>query len=353
MSADRMILGQGTNAVFSMDSQETGLNNNVIVAASCGGGKTLSIMEPRLIETHHSSLIVTVSKRRIVEKYTDMFLTRGYEVLDLNFVQPEKSTIAYDPMEYIKDSGDITFLASALVKSNPRKACTTADPFWDDISISLLSALIALVQKDIFKPTFADVLELNDLLTIKEDGDCISTSLDSRFDELARRDPHSFAVTSWNSFKNLPIKTANCVYGTLNTTLDKIFTPQLRRMIADKKKIAFERLASRKTVLFVSTSAVNPSLSAYPHDEALCYVDVRPVGNPILESLTPAVRTYTNERPARIQAENRRFEKYKDNKIYSICYVPFQCAGKPIGIPDELSGVDYIRLMRDIPGEVG
>ena len=263
MSADRMILGQGTNAVFSMDSQETGLNSNVIVAASSGCGKTLSIMEPRLIETHHSSLIVTVSKRRIVEKYTDMFRSRGYEVLDLNFVQPEKSTIAYDPMEYIKDSGDITFLASALVKSNPRKACTTADPFWDDISISLLSALIALVQKDIFKPTFADVLELNDLLTIKEDGDCISTSLDSRFDELARRDPHSFAVTSWNSFKNLPIKTANCVYGTLNTTLDKIFTPQLRRMIADKKKIAFERLASRKTVLFVSTSAVNPSLSAY------------------------------------------------------------------------------------------
>lgn len=93
--------------------------------------------------------------------------------------------------------------------------------------------------------------------------------------------------------------------------------------------------------------------SLYPHDEALCYVDVRPVGNPILESLTPAVRTYTNERPARIQAENRRFEKYKDNEIYSICYVPFQCAGKPIGIPDELSGEDFIRLMRDIPGEVG
>ena len=263
MSADRMILGAGQNASFSMNSNLTGLNNNVIVAASSGGGKTVSIMEPRLLETFHSSLIVTVSKRRIVEKYTDMFLERGYEVLDLNFVHPEQSTIAYDPLKYIKDSGDITFFASALVKSNPRKSITTADPFWDDISISILSAMIALVRETKIHPTFVDVLKLNDQLTIQEDGDGIATSLDSDFAALARKDPFCFAVTSWNSFKNLPPKTANCAYGTLNTTLDKIFTPQLRSMIEKKQKISFEQLASRKTVLFVSTSAVTPSLHAF------------------------------------------------------------------------------------------
>ena len=73
MIKERMILGEGSNAVFSMDPNETGLNNNVIVCASSGGGKTMSLMEPRLLETSDSSLIVTVTKRRIVDKYKSIF----------------------------------------------------------------------------------------------------------------------------------------------------------------------------------------------------------------------------------------------------------------------------------------
>ena len=46
MIKERMILGEGSNAVFSMDPNETGLNNNVIVCASSGGGKTMSLMDP-------------------------------------------------------------------------------------------------------------------------------------------------------------------------------------------------------------------------------------------------------------------------------------------------------------------
>ena len=86
MKADRIILGEGFNAVFSTDCNETGLNNNVIVCACSGGGKTMSIIEPRLLETFNSSLIVTCTKRRIVDKYRDVFLERGYTVQDLNFV---------------------------------------------------------------------------------------------------------------------------------------------------------------------------------------------------------------------------------------------------------------------------
>ena len=59
------------------------------------------------------------------------------------------------------------------------------------------------------------------------------------------------------------MRTASCVYGTLNTTLDTIFSPELRKMISHKDKVDFEKLASSKTVLFVSTSAVNPSLNCF------------------------------------------------------------------------------------------
>lgn len=263
MKSDKMILGEGQNAVYSTDSNETGLNNNVIVCASSGGGKTCSILEPRLLATFNSSLIVTCTKRRIVDKYRDVFLKRGYTVLDLNFVRPTDSDVAYDPLAYVSSYSDITFLAESIVKANPRKDNTTADPYWDDCSISLLSALISYVLMTVDNPTFADVLRLNDSLTITEGGSRIETSLDNRFAHIAQKDPHCFAVTCWNSFKVLPIKTASCVYGTLNTTIDTIFSPELRKMIDSKKRVDFERFANHKTVLFITTSAVNPTLNCF------------------------------------------------------------------------------------------
>lgn len=262
MKTDKMILGE--NAVYSTNCNETGLNNNVLVCASSGAGKSVSILEPRLLETFNSSLVVTVTKRRLVDKYKGVFKDRGYNVLDLNFVKPEDSTVSFDPLAYVSSYSDITFLAESIVMSNPRKGNNNiADPYWDEAGSSLMSALIsyALMTED--KPTFTDVLELVDNLNIKDSGSGITTSLDAKFERLARKDPNCFAVTCWNSFKVLPIKTAKCVYGTLNTTIDTIFSPELRKMIDNKKNVDFEQLASQKTILFVSTSAVNPSLNCF------------------------------------------------------------------------------------------
>ncbi len=260
-SADMMILGEGI--AYTTDSNITGLNNNVIVCGSSGCGKTLSVIEPRLINTYNSSLVVTVTKRRIVDKYKDVFTERGYNVLDLNFSDPVHSSAAYDPLAYIKSAescADISFLAQSIVKANHRHQ-SSADPYWDEAATSLLSALISYVLIVEDNPSFADVLELNDTLNIIESGSRIETTLDSKFELLAKLDPHSFAVSCWNSFRVLPVKTASCVYGTLNTTLDNVFSEDIRRMIARKKKIDFEKLASEKTILFVTSSTVNPAIN--------------------------------------------------------------------------------------------
>ena len=41
MKADRMILGDGPECVFSTDTDMTGINNNVLVVGGSGSGKTL------------------------------------------------------------------------------------------------------------------------------------------------------------------------------------------------------------------------------------------------------------------------------------------------------------------------
>jgi len=261
MVADRMILGE--NAIYSTDCNETGLNNNVLVCGSSGCGKTMSISEPRLLETFNTSLIATVTKRRIVNKYRKVFEERGYIVEDLNFIRPTESNISYDPLQYVNSYSDITFLAESIVKANPRKDKSSADPYWDEAATSLLSAEIAYVLMTKENASFADVLELHDGIDFRESGGQIATSLDRKFEYLSEKDPGCFAVSCWKSFHQLPIKTASCIFGTLNTTIDTIFSPELRKMMSMKKKVDFEQLATKKTILFVSTSAVNPALHCF------------------------------------------------------------------------------------------
>lgn len=54
-------------------------------------------MEPRILETFNKSLIATVTKRRIVKKYSVVMKKRGHKVLDLNFVHPSEGNCGYAP----------------------------------------------------------------------------------------------------------------------------------------------------------------------------------------------------------------------------------------------------------------
>ena len=260
---DRLILGDGENCIFSSDSQKTGLNNNILVIGASGCGKTVSIMEPRILETFKKSLIATVTKRRIVKKYAVLMKKRRYTVWDLNFVHPGEGNCGYDPLRHIGSYNDITFLARSIVLANPQKERSNSDPYWDDGATSLLSAEISYVLMTRENPTFADVLDFHSKLTFDEWNGVISTNYDKKFDYLAQKDPTCFAVSCWKTFRQLPVKTASCIFSALNTTIDSIFTPELKKIFRLKKMVDLEKLASEKTVLFITTSPVNPSLNSF------------------------------------------------------------------------------------------
>lgn len=258
MVADKMILGK--NAVYSTDSSETGLNNNILVVGGSGSGKTTSILEPRLLETFNSSLVISVSKKRLISQYDPLFKKRGYRTLILDFTDPDNSQACYDPLAYLCSYDDVSFLADAIVMSSPHKqGVRSSDPYWDQCSASLLAALITYTLIKQENATFSDVLDTFNGLEFSTDGSVITTNYDHQFDQIRNLDPYCFAVTCWGAFRKLPPKTAGCVYSTLHTALDA-FTPELRKNIRNGVPVDIERMASEKTVLWVITSAVNPSL---------------------------------------------------------------------------------------------
>lgn len=260
---DQVILGDGFDCMFSTDCGETGLNNNVLVVGGSGSGKTMSVAEPFLLESFRRSIIATVTKRKIVNKYTPLLRSRGYDVWDLDFVHPERGNIAYDPLNYIGSDYDITFAARSVVMANPKKERSNADPYWDEAAISLLAAMIAYVRMTKNNANFADVLEMLDNLTFEEYSGQISTNYDREFEVLEEKDASNFAVSNWRNFKRLPIRTASCVFGTLNTAIASVFNSELRSMFRMKKKVDFEYLAKKKTALFITSSPVNPAINCF------------------------------------------------------------------------------------------
>lgn len=224
----------------------------------------MSYAEMCLLRTTESSLLVTLSKRRMVDLYSSWLADRGYRVYDLNLVEPETGNVAFDPMHYIEKQADVIFLAQSIVMANPRKeTAVTADPFWDDAAISLLASLIAYQIHIHTKPRFEDVYRMFSRLKIIERGDSIETTLDDLFDRVSNDPGAEFAFQCWKTFRYAPMRTAGSIYSSLSVTMDTLFSPELRATMCGKPSVDFTSLTEEKSVLFVTTSAVNPSLDAF------------------------------------------------------------------------------------------
>lgn len=264
MRSDKRIFGE--NVTFSTNCKETGLNNNVLVYGTSGCGKTMSVAEPLLLQTYNTNLVVTVTKRRLVKKYTPLFKKRCYKVLDLNFTNPDDSTVSFDPLEYVRTFSDMSFLAKSIVGiTYSKNTNSSADPYWEQCAVSMLTAEIALCLAKSSGPraTLADVLDMHDSIRFSESNDGVSTNIDDLFEKYKNTKRGAHAYNCWKTFKQAPFRTASCIFSTLNTTLDTIFTHDIRKMMKLDKKLDFTKLGSEKTVLFVTTSAVNPALNSF------------------------------------------------------------------------------------------
>ena len=260
MKHDKIIVAQGCE--YSSDTKSTGINNNQIVVGGSGSGKTMSITEPCLLHTNNRNLIVTVTKKRIVSKYVPLLKKKGYNVNILDFTDFKNSTIGFDPLRFVDTPEEIAFLARSLVMANPNKQDSKADPYWDEASISLISALIGAARWQKSNATFADVVKLFNGLRINYSQSNIHTNYDHLFARLNRDEPENPAFMHWESFCHLPGRTAACVMSALSVCMTSLFSQNILGVFNTQDQIDIAKLAEKKNVLFVVTSPVNLSLAS-------------------------------------------------------------------------------------------
>lgn len=265
-----MILGE--NQYYSRNCYETQLNNNVVVVGTSGAGKTRSIVKPNLLQAT-GSYVVSDPKGNLAKEMGPYLESKGYRVLCLDFIHPEKS-MGYNPLAYCRTTKDIQKLAYILVyemnqsNGNSRKG-GSYDPFWDESSVMLLSAIIGyLKEKELYdkeKGTLLSVLEL-----IKMGNRVASSSsprgksmldevMKKHKEKMERLNEHSWAFDRYCEYNTAPDKTHATINVCAIAKLSTIDTLETRKMLFNND-IDFSSVGQQPTALFVQVSDTDRSM---------------------------------------------------------------------------------------------
>ena len=272
---DFLILGDGPKGTYSMDPSVSAVNNNVLVISGTGGGKTKSVVEANLLHAYHQSMVVLLTKRRLLDQYAPLLKNRGYDVKVLDLVHPERANIGYDPMLHLKDETDIICLSKALVSSS---GCTSDnDPYWENSAADLFTAFVKLERLLYGKDArMEDVLSsiYKVALVQKVGGKCYVPDVDDiTMSELKTLPPtNQFMILqdkepemsmNWNQYYYNGDTTKACIRSMLFSAVNSVLTKGIQQVMKKREQLEFKDLVNRKSVLFILTSPVNPALHPF------------------------------------------------------------------------------------------
>ncbi|MCR4618760.1 MAG: type IV secretory system conjugative DNA transfer family protein [Lachnospiraceae bacterium] len=254
------------NMVYPADSSVTGINLNEIIVGATGCGKSMSLAYPRLAHTYDSSIVIPITKGDIMKKFSKLFKSRGYKVHVMDFTKPEKSTIIYDPLDYVKTNEDAIHLAKSIVKS-AQDGKGSYDPFWDNAAESVIASIVLLLKENEKnggkKASFDDLIEMFRNMKLNTRGSRTNTSIDCLFDELDKKKPGNKASMLFTTLRMAPEKTAGTIYCCVNNVIDKFMSESITRFVSTDKKISFRELGKKKSVLFIKSSPMNTALYSF------------------------------------------------------------------------------------------
>ena len=233
-----------------LDMREIYRNVNIMIIGGSGTGKTRYFVKPNLMQMN-SSYIITDPKGELYRDTAYMLEQNGYDIKVLNLKDPSY-TDGYNPFHYVEDENDIDVLSETIMKNTlgKDKKANTGDPFWENSSKALLSALLhytnRLEEKD---RNLITVFKL--LLEGKMEDEGEITELDIRFEELDEDHP---GKNYYEIFRLAPMRTRNSILISLGTQLAFLGSQKVRNVVVkdtmelrnhDKKRAIFVIIPKR------------------------------------------------------------------------------------------------------------
>jgi len=228
---------------------------HTLVIGATGSGKTQSTVLPtvKVLAKKGESIICTDPKGEIYEKTGNMLLDRGYNIIILNFRNPQKGN-AWNPLSlpyrlYTHENKDkaIELLDDLALNILYEENNGNADPFWEKTSADYFSGL-ALAM---FEDTTEEKININSIsltTTVGEDKCGGSTYVKEYF---ALKDPNSPAYINASGTIMAPSETKGSIIAVFKQKI-KLFSSRenLSEMLSHSD-FDMESIGKQKTAVFI------------------------------------------------------------------------------------------------------
>ncbi len=226
-----------------------------LVIGATGSGKTQTVILPMVysLAKAKESMIITDPKGEIYEKTSNMLRSRGYQILLLNFRDPQNGN-AWNPMSLpyqIYKSGNqdkaielLDDLALNILYDDSNK---NADPFWEKTSADYFSG-VALGLFEDAKPEEININSISLATTVGEEKFGGSTYIKEYF---AGKDPASAAAINASSTIMAPSETKGSILSVFKQKVKLFASRENLSEMLSHSDINLESIGERPTAVFI------------------------------------------------------------------------------------------------------
>ncbi len=261
------------------DSFATRFNGNDLIIGSSSAGKTGSYVTPNIIRLENS-LVVADTKGLLVRKYSSYLKKKGFKVINVDFVHPEKSA-KYNILDEVRwyekktrvdgknvkkkfySQQDLREIARLLIPDGQDD-----DPFWELSARSVLISIMAFVMETAEKRdrNMDSVIRAFEVLSdefyksvSKKDWEGISF-----FEVLGKENPESYAYRTYKRYKNILCceRTWSSISQFVANSLEIFSFDEISPFTEYCSSFKIADIGREKTVVFVNVSDSKRSMDA-------------------------------------------------------------------------------------------
>ncbi len=241
------------------------LNLNMLILGGSGTGKSRFFVKPNVMQCN-TSYVITDPSGELLQSCGKMLEKNGYEIKVFN-IDDMRHSCNYNPFRYIRNY-DGSINENYVIKmintfmENTKGEGQGGDPFWDDCTRLLLSAISFLIiesseadnsediNNDNPEPSFPLVLEFIHKAKVIDGKEEEKSDLDVAFDMQRERLPNALSVQYYDEFKQAAGKTMQSILISTTTRLQYFKLEQVRNLV-HTDDIGLDTIGDKKTALFI------------------------------------------------------------------------------------------------------
>lgn len=228
---------------------------HTLVIGATGSGKTQTVIKPtvKILAKKGESMIITDPKGEIYENTAEMLKAKGYQILLLNFRDPQNGN-AWNPMSLpyqIYKSGKqdkaIELLDDLALNILYDESNANADPFWEKTSADYFSGLALGLFEDA-KNEEININSINLMSTVGEDKFGGSTYIKEYF---GMKDPASAAAINAFGTVTAPSETKGSILSVFKQKVKLFASRENLSEMLSYSDIDLSSIGKQKTAVFI------------------------------------------------------------------------------------------------------